>query len=169
MNRQKDGGLASTLVKEFPSVKTTSINNLFHHMDISEEEIARAQEAQPEYRDLLWDSFRYLSSDYLSDAGDELYRHHCQEILSRVVNGDNLDEATKSEVMYAISKTSLKAPLQSTSTYLYHDLFVEIMGYDPSPDLPTLEPYKKECNQLYEGIAKRLYHRRDVRHLQLRE
>ena len=101
----------------------------FQLVVIAEEEIAAAISRTPDYEDALNGSFLRLQPSHIfRGLHEKLYRAYCRELLERVIDGTPLDIATKAEVLVALSRTSLRAPLNRNALVLYEKLFAEVFG-----------------------------------------
>ena len=96
---------------------------------IAEEQIEEYCERFPEQKKYIWPSFKILrATDLFLGKEERIYRHHCKELLIRIVAGSTTELGTKAEVMLALSEMSLKAPLNQDYAALYFNLFDKIMG-----------------------------------------
>lgn len=111
-----------------PGVSWGAIGALLRHMDIDEDEIAKAQARHPGREKIIWRGFRLLYPNaYLHGAPEPVYRHHCAELLDRVAQGFDTTLGTDAEVMMGLSAASLKSPLKHTAAVLYARLFRAIL------------------------------------------
>lgn len=139
------------MLEFLPSVLT----NTFRSMEIAEQEINKAKGRWPRKKDALHKSFRLLMPGPLSGVREEVYRHHCQEILERVVKDEDTTLATKAEMMVAISEFTLKIPINSTMAALYERLFLEVIPRAKLEGEPTREPYKGAAEEMLQQMRKR--------------
>ena len=121
------------------------IEDTFSCMEIAEEVIAAAKQAQPDHEEVIHETFRYLCpTEALRGKAVDLCRAHCQEIIQRVIDRERLEPATNPEMCGALSDLSLIAPLNSTASYLYHRCFkrvfpgktIAVDGYEPQESHP---------------------------------
>lgn len=103
----------------------TALLELFEFTDIAEEVIKEMQEKYPDKHKEIWNSFRHLlpSATLRGVPRPLLYRKHCEEIISRIVNGGNPNPGTRAEMLAALHQTSLQAPLNNDHAYVYQHLF----------------------------------------------
>ena len=99
--------------------KSRIIQHAFELMKIAEDEITDACRRCPEARKRIWNSFKLLDPGELSALSDDVYRHHCREMLARVADGKDTRPGTRAEICAMISKMTL-------ATRLHRD--VEILG-----------------------------------------
>ena len=72
----------------FDPNQASAIGSAFHCMDLAEEEIALAKSDYPVFEAQIHDAFRHLCpTEPLRRLSDDVYRHHCREIIQRIVNG----------------------------------------------------------------------------------
>lgn len=145
------------------SEQGAAISDMFQCMEYAEEEIAKAVEEHPECASALGDSFRFMGTYRLPTVIEEAYRHHCREILQRIVDKDNLDNPTKVEIMYFLVKVSLKGPLRSRAFYLYQELFIEVMGHHFDDEIPMPKHMESECEELHLRLLRQLAYNRDCK------
>ena len=117
-----------------------AINSIFRAMEIAEEEIDKAQERHPEAAEAIDDAFKMLTiSRVFRGRPYELYRAHCAELLDRVATGEDLELATRAEVLVSLADASLEVPLSHTAGALYLDLFTEVFGEEKVAELGMTE------------------------------
>jgi len=142
---------------------SNALDRLFRAMEIAEEEITKAQERWPEKRKEIWDMFKYLGLGTCTipeGYADQVYRAHCQEILERVVGGEDLRPGTDAECMVALCEMSQVAPLCFPAVCLYRKLFERRLRYDPSPEVASFEEWTGS-SELESELRKRLARERD--------
>lgn len=99
----------------------------FRRMDIAEDEIREAKTYYPELAQRIDRAFRHLCpTPPLANVGDTLYRHHCSEIIDRIIHRCDVKPGTRAEIIGALSGASLKSPLDRTACLLYEKLFAEL-------------------------------------------
>src|SRR5262245_28512165 len=91
------------LEKEFPEVFTPTFGALyktiFREIEIAEEEIAKAKKTcAPEHREAIQNSFRTLQPRNRLFT-EKLFRAHCQEMIRRHVEAEDVRPGTKAEVL----------------------------------------------------------------------
>jgi hypothetical protein len=79
---------------------------------------------------------------------NRVYASHVRELLDRVASDNPLSFATKAEVLVALMRMSLTAPLNRNAQVLYERLFLEIMGKLP-PGISEAAP----MTEMYAGAA----------------
>ncbi len=91
------------------------INNLFTCMEIAEEVIAEAQAEYLEKATEIYDSFKSLKPSPLLQFSRhqnlQLYRHHAQELVKRIIQDDDIKPATSAELASVFCEISLTYPL----------------------------------------------------------
>ena len=128
-----------------------ALDGIFRAMEIAEEEIAAARRRHPEKAAILWDCFMLLNRPPLfRNLHPAIYRHHCRELLERVVAGEDTRYATDAELLVALCRASLKAPLMDTAEVLYVRLFQRIF---PDQDIEDADQWVREP---YPGAADQL-------------
>lgn len=113
------------------------VRRTFELMDIAEQEIAaeKGRWRRAELRDRIHkQGFMACQPGVFSDAGmDDLYRAHCREMLVRLARGLPLDPGTDAEIIWAISKASLKAPPSRDVGLLACRLWRKVFPGKPDP------------------------------------
>jgi len=113
---------------------TGAIGRAFHFMEVAEDEIARACAGKRgKLRERVHGSFRHLAPGPLIGLCDDVYRHHCREIIERVARAEDVRPATKAEVMALISQASLAAPPTHVAGALMLRIFNEVFPENPQP------------------------------------
>ena len=116
-----------TAIREAMGSNWQRIDESLTDVFIAEEEIEAAQTKHPKHTDALWNTFRSLQRPTaLARKADVVYRAHCAELLDRVATGDDLDVATRAEVMVALSDMTFKSRLIPDAEHLYLRLFLEL-------------------------------------------
>lgn len=103
-----------------------TISRTFDLMAIAEEEIERAGGRGSK----AWGAFGHLCPNELAGYSDDLYRHHCRELIARFVAGEKTEPGTTAECLATLSRTSLNAPLKGDPTNLMARLFRQVYGRD---------------------------------------
>jgi hypothetical protein len=112
----------------FDPNQTSAIGSAFHCMDLAEEEIALAKSDYPVFEAQIHDAFRHLCpTEPLRGLSDDVYRHHCREILQRIVNGEGLRPGTAAECLCALAAASLELPPTRAAGLLYWELFERVL------------------------------------------
>ena len=121
----------------FRSVLGTDANPILRALDlmgVAEQEIARAERGKRgATKATIHDSFRLLAPGVLLNLTEDVYRHHCREIIGRVIRGEDARPATKAEVMAHISRASLEAPPRHEYASLMLFLVNEILPKSNQP------------------------------------
>jgi hypothetical protein len=122
--------IAQQLIGEVFGDNALRINNLFTCMEIAEEVIADTQEKYPEKAEEIFNSFRFLKPRPLLQLSKhhnlQLYRHHAQELVKRVVHGDDIKPATSAELACVFCEISLEHPLTHDYIAAYAKLFTAV-------------------------------------------
>lgn len=125
---------------------------IFERMGQAEEEITAAMQSDPANADAYNSSFSLLlpTGTLVSES---LYRHHCRELLARVVDGTDTRPGTDAEVLGAFSQASHVAPPNGELSLAYAQLFRRIYP-DASEHADELE--KSAGRERYEGSVDEL-------------
>jgi hypothetical protein len=108
----------------------------FERMEWAEEEIRAAQKRCPAKADELYHSFilcKPADHSDLANCAEFAYRSHVQEILSRVIAGEDTRPATNAEMIMALIDVSQMAPMNTLGSGLYFRLWREA-GFPPVTD-----------------------------------
>jgi hypothetical protein len=100
----------------------------FRCIEIAQQEMDRAIDIHSDKKQVINESLMALLPGNLSSVADAMYRSHCRELLERIVHGQDARPGTHAEALYALSYTSLKAPLTTKAVALFEKLFTEIFG-----------------------------------------
>ena len=103
----------------------TSLSGVFQYMEWAEEVISEFASENQKYFDVINKSF-YILRPILYNPTEVLYKHHARELLSRVINGEEVCLATTCELLHVFSETSLLSPLTYDATNIYTHLFREV-------------------------------------------
>lgn len=121
---ERQVALTDTLMSIAGGSCVSALMYTFRRMDIAEEEIRDAKAEYPLLAECIDKTFRYLCpTPPLLHVSDDVYRFHCREVIDRIIENDEIEKATKAEVLGMLSEASLKAPLTHTATLLYEQLF----------------------------------------------
>lgn len=136
----------------------TQIRRTFDFMAIAEDEIAKAvRRTEGARRDLVQRAFAILFPGDLIRAGEELYRSHCRELLTRVRLGEDVIPGTDAECCYAMMMTSLKAPLAGPYAHAYGCLFIRVFPQHAGMvDGIGKESYPGEADEIIADMRKRI-------------
>lgn len=135
-----------------------AIAKVFALMGVAEEEIlaAKRRTRDAAARKRAHDAFKHLAPpEGMSALADWVYRAHARELLDRALAGQDLRPATKPEVMMALMRASLRAPLAADHAALYERLFCATA---PAGLCVELDPTPRGS---YEGAVDEVY--RDMR------
>lgn len=146
----------------------TAVMSLAH---IAERRIKAAIAAHPDHAAQLAAVFRLLVPLGFAGKCDDLYAAHCDELLERVVAGEDTRPGTKAEVLIGIMGASLMSPLRSDGQHLAERLFREVMGKVPGVTVDHLsgarEPYAGAFDEALAAARKAC--RRDDRRMPKRK
>lgn len=171
MSRNQNNSLVDTLLKSLPKSAETSevwggVSTAFQFMDLAEEVITEMKEASDErLRDQIHSSFMSLlpSALLLSLSNEKLYKHHCKEIIQRVISKAPLNVGTKAEVVCACCAMSTKAPLNDDFSLVYWEAFLDIfpefeetIRKDTIEDFDFRESWKGRKEEIYAQIQKKV-------------
>ena len=142
-NTQLDADIAAILG---PSLNG-QLDALCRCMLLAESAIDAAKERHPEHATALHDAFLALQpSDVILHSGpDRLFPLHCHELLERIAAGKDLCPGTDTELVGALSATSLEHPLDRAATYLYWRLFSKLFPTEAAAMRAELEPIAADC------------------------
>ena len=118
------------------------ILGLFKYMEKAENVIAEQMDENPDYAEVINDSFKYMQPGILNGLHEQLYTTHCEEIIVRLMNNINPKPATKAELCAVMMDVSLKAPLSHDSWVFYATLFNNVFGFLPDGIETPQETYK---------------------------
>lgn len=130
------------------------MTSMFRLMALAEEEISAAVETAPLDETAIQSSFCLLCPRMTLFEGKNtnLYRHHCREIIARVVAGEDTRPGTKAEVLATLSSLSLISTIVDSAHRLMEDLMAEIL---PEFKQPTgWEPHEAWPGAVEETLAK---------------
>lgn len=124
---------------------------IFDLMEIAEDEILKAQKRHPDRAEHLWDKGFSLCcpSPVLGNVTDKIYRAHCAEILDRLAQDQDTGIATEAEILWSLSTLSKAAPLNHDAAAAFRQLFISVMGFDATPEIP-------EFRGTYDGAVEEL-------------
>lgn len=112
------------MVEHVPEMRPVA--RAFRFMAIAEEEMRDAMRRYPLQQRVVWNCFMVLMPGRLIDYGEQLYRAHCQELLDRAVDDQDLRPGTRAEVLAAISTATLRSRLTSDVEHLALNLASEL-------------------------------------------
>jgi hypothetical protein len=122
----------TTTLSAILSETESSLSCLSGQMDQAEEEITRAQREHPGMWDVLYHSFSLLTPTHDRMSTGFVFRAHCRELLTRVMNGEDTRPGTTAEVACMMSDMSKLAPFTTAATGLYFRMW-EKAGFPPLP------------------------------------
>lgn len=151
---------AGLLARVLPEGSVRQIGRLFDLMKIAEEEILAAKRACPRKAKTIDTAFRYAQPFALVGYGDELYRAHVREIISRLKMGEPLSPGTDAEVLVAFSLASLQAPLASEFAHAMSTVFARCF---PGSRLESAgsEAWPGRSREIVEELRRKLARDRD--------
>lgn len=140
---------------------TSTIRTSFELMEIAENCIATYQKHHPDFKDELWDSF-WLVRPFDGMFEPRLYAAHVNELLWRVVNGEDVRYATNAEIIWGISLGSMAVPPSVSCVYLMAKLFDKIYPGVPFREMQNGETVTKSLmdgfGDIHEQDSQELYH-----------
>lgn len=153
-------------VELIPGELGSVIGRTFKLMGVAEEEIALAKVKWPEEVETIHGAFKYLCPPAgMSALVEEVYRHHCRELLARTAQGRSRRPGTVAEVMVALSETSLATPLTHDATVAYVQCFSQVFGRDPWEEDEQEQPqptYPGAVEEIIEDARRKLAKERKV-------
>ncbi len=139
------------------------VDRTFDFMGVAEDEIAAAMKGTKslERKRRINGVFLALMPGPLIDLTEEVYRHHCRELIARAANEQDLYPGTTAEVLQMLEQTSLRSPLNRQGIALYERLFREVFGSLPEGREPTPEPWEGATDEMLRDARRRLRKARD--------
>ncbi len=132
----------TTLDELVLSIGNVRVDHVFRKMKEAEKEIARMQALYPVMAPALNASFSALVPTDWVRGREALYGPHCRELLKRVVDGKDLLDPTKAEMLGVVAEASLAEPPGTVLSAFYFRLF------------RALFPEKKDLVADLDGTAK---------------
>ncbi|HQA79230.1 MAG TPA: hypothetical protein PLV96_00360 [Methanoregulaceae archaeon] len=154
-----EADVQDVLVPEILVKAQSLIGFLTKFMGLAEDVISSMKRKRPEHAQEIHGSFKYLCpSDILTMNGsDLLYEKHCEEIIERVIEGRDVDEATKAEVLGTLVQSSLKGMLNGGCCFLYATIFEELFpGKSPEGCESYREDYPGQAGEILYTFKRRL-------------
>lgn len=136
-----------------------TIRNTFELIEVAEAEIDRAKEQHPAQAEALHRAFSLLRPHLVgSYQNHELYRHHCRELLARVVKGQDTRPGTQAEGLVALNEVSLQTPIIHDAAAAYAQLFQAIFPHrtDIVAALPAQERYPGRVAEIIGELSRKL-------------
>jgi len=115
----------ANLLAEIQYDDRNQLKRAFELIAIAEQVIDEYKGKHPEVNNLF--SALRPESDFGSMV-DEVYEHHCHELIKRFIAGQKLEDGTDAEVMMVLSNTSIVAPLNLDGSLAYARIFDKIYG-----------------------------------------
>jgi len=142
----------------FPADSTGGrVVRAFYLMGIAEEEIKAAQKRMPRFKKRVNAAFAVLHPGELLTYSDEIYRHHCRELIGRMVRHQDIRLATDAEVLVMFSRTSLAAPLASQFAHAMSTVFLRVFPHaDPEQFATGAEAWTGNCEEIINDARRRL-------------
>lgn len=133
---------------------------VFALMRIAEEEIAQliGFEAigQKHKIDRIQRSFGALAPTHtMTQLVDDVYRAHARELIGRAHRDEDPKPATEAEIMIAMMRGSLIAPLDTLHSALYERCFFRVFGKNVDDCEPFKEPYEGAIGELITTYRRR--------------
>ena len=163
MGRSRRRNIRQVINELNPSFDSTTILKVHSALDliaIAEEEIDDICKKQPDKKKSIWPAFPILRpTDYFLCKEPKIYRHHCRELLQRILTGIDTRLGTKAECMFIISEMTLKTPVNQDCSALYFNLFSEIMGKNKLIEKSNagVYSYPEAGTELLQTISKKIY------------
>lgn len=159
MKEHEAGGASAAIQRQLQDVF-----RVFALMRIAEEEIANliGFEAigQKHKIDRIQRSFGALAPTHtMTQLVDDVYRAHARELIGRAHRDEDPKPATEAEIMIAMSRGSLIAPLDTLHSALYERCFFRVFGKSVDDCEPFKEPYEGAIGELITTYRRRF---RDV-------
>lgn len=143
----------------FPAALANVFTATMENVVVAEDAIRAKKNKHPDKAEDLDRAFLALCTpELLRDKHPQLYDHHINELLERVVagvTGFEFSYGTKAEALCALLGTALKAPLSQDYSALCNKLFVEIFGKLPSGaegEMP--ESYPHAADEILHDICR---------------
>lgn len=130
------------------------VTSMFRLMSHAEEVIAEEVAIDPTHEPQIQSSFCLLCPRMTLFGGKNpnLYRHHCREIIARVVLKEDTRPGTKAEVLATLSGLSMISTLVDSAHRLMEDLMAEILPEFRQPK--GWEPHEAWPGAVEESLAK---------------
>ena len=148
---------------------SSPIGFTFRCMEIAEEAIHEAKQQSPLLSAELDAAFRSLCpTEPLRGLDEAVYRHHCHELLDRVVGAQDLSLGTAAECLGLLSRASLEAPPSRAAQLLYWDLFEQVLPEEAqrlcgTPGFSAPDDHDRACmKELESDLRCQLASTRDV-------
>ena len=161
-SRVFENQITKGLIGEVFGDNARRIYNLFSCMEIAEEVIANAQQIYPERKEEIFESFRFLKpSPLLQFSGfhnPELFGHHAQEIVERIVRDEDIEPATTAELVSVFCEASLLNPLSHDYVVAYAKVFAAVFPTQAEeiwPQLPQ-ESYPGRADEIIGRMRRKL-------------
>jgi len=143
----------------FPAALANVFTSTMENIVVAEDAIKSKKLKHPDKAEELDAAFLSLMTpELLRDKHPQLYDHHVNELLERVVAGTTGYEfsyGTKAEALCALLGTALQAPLAQDYSALCNKLFVEIFGKLPDGATGvTPESYPHAADELLHDICR---------------
>ena len=116
----------SLLETVLPKGAVSTVGRTFDLMEVAERVITDFESRFPAQKALIHTTFKVLCPNELVRYGDDVYRAHCRELITRVIRGERTQDATAVELLCGMSEASLIAPPKRTYAALMRQLFLEI-------------------------------------------
>lgn len=145
------------LAQLFPAPVANSIKSAFEKMEKAEWLITSAKKKHPGKAEALHEAFGILCPPaILRDKHEKLYEHYVNELLQRIIKGDDTTVGTKAEALCVLLEASLKSPLQRDHTALIDALYQEIFGKMPKGTKAEHESYPGAGQEILDALVRKL-------------
>jgi len=114
--------------KILDQLPSNNIVDAWRCIAIAEDKIKEFQQKYPKHKKELYNSFKSLCPNNILDGKLNLYESHCDEILQRVIDGEDIDCATNAELCVIFSEMSLKSPINESYSRAYEYCFNKVFG-----------------------------------------
>lgn len=142
--------------------------SVFDFMGLAEEVIADMKNEYPDREKEIHNAFKYLypNRELFISITPVVYKHHCREIIERVLNKHPLNFGTSAEVLLVLHNMSFVHPLSQTYSFLIDRLFKEVMGLDAASmikgdfDYILQEAYPGEADEIDTMLRRKIMRER---------
>lgn len=133
------------------------IGRAFDLMGIATDEITAFKKRFPKQHAVIHEAFAVLMPGDLVTTGDDLYRSHVRELLTRVQQGADVTPGTDAECCLCFMRVSLKAPPTAAVARAYGECFIRALPYkaDGMRDMGR-ESYPGEVAEIVAVMRKKI-------------
>lgn len=130
----------------------TGLSAIFEQIEIAENVIERYLIENPENMEAIWGSFMALKP--VKPMLTDLLTFHCEELLNRVIAGDDMTTMTEAEIFMLLSAMLNNAPMRLEHSALFSHLFGKFYPGKQTPDMIIAESYAGQNRDTLELIRK---------------